>query len=86
MLDVTGSMCSPCTKIQAVQSAAKDLIDIVVWQDQSQYYSRVALAPFAERRRNVRAATWRLVVRPLTNFELVLTVPGLLRPRVNRSR
>src|SRR6185503_19225188 len=31
MLDVTGSMCSPCTKIQAVQSAAKDLIDIVVW-------------------------------------------------------
>jgi Flp pilus assembly protein TadG len=48
MLDVTGSMCSPCTKIQAVQAAAKDLIDIVVWADQSQYYSRVALAPFAE--------------------------------------
>jgi hypothetical protein len=48
MLDVTGSMCSPCTKIQAVQSAAKDLIDIVVWSDQSQYYSHVALAPFAE--------------------------------------
>jgi hypothetical protein len=41
-------MCSPCTKIQAVQAAAKDLIDIVVWADQSQYYSRVALAPFAE--------------------------------------
>jgi Flp pilus assembly protein TadG len=48
MLDVTGSMCSPCTKIQAVQSAAKDLIDIVVWDDQSQYTSKVALAPFAE--------------------------------------
>lgn len=48
MLDITGSMCTPCTKIQAAQSAAKDLIDIVVWQDQSQYYSRVALAPFAE--------------------------------------
>jgi len=48
MLDVTGSMCSPCTKIQAVQSAAKDLIDIIVWADQSQYYSRLALAPFAE--------------------------------------
>jgi Flp pilus assembly protein TadG len=48
MLDVTGSMCQPCTKIQAVQSAAKDLIDIVVWADQSKYYSRVALAPFAE--------------------------------------
>lgn len=48
MLDVTGSMCQPCTKIQAAQAAAKDLIDIVVWTDQSQYYSRVALAPFAE--------------------------------------
>jgi len=48
MLDVTGSMCQPCTKIQAVQSAATDLINIVVWSDQSQYYSRVALAPFAE--------------------------------------
>ena len=48
MLDVTGSMCDPCTKIDAAKSAAKDLIDIVVWQDQSQFYSRVALAPFAE--------------------------------------
>ena len=48
MLDVTGSMCSPCSKIEALQSAAKDLIDIVVWSDQSQYTSRVALAPFAE--------------------------------------
>jgi Flp pilus assembly protein TadG len=50
MLDVTGSMCQPCTKIQAVQSAAKDLISIVVapTTGQSQYYSRVALAPFAE--------------------------------------
>jgi Flp pilus assembly protein TadG len=48
MLDVTGSMCSPCSKIDAVKSAAKDLIDIVVWDDQSTYTSRVALAPFAE--------------------------------------
>jgi Flp pilus assembly protein TadG len=48
MLDVTGSMCDPCTKITAVKKAAKDLIDIVVWDDQSQYTSRVALAPFAD--------------------------------------
>ena len=48
MLDVTGSMCSPCSKIDAVKKAAKDLIDIVVWDDQSQYTSRVALAPFAD--------------------------------------
>ncbi len=28
-------------------AAAKDLIDIVVWDDQSKYTSRVALAPFS---------------------------------------
>ena len=48
MLDVTGSMCDSCTKITALKKAAKDLIDIVVWDDQSQYTSRVALAPFAD--------------------------------------
>jgi Flp pilus assembly protein TadG len=48
MLDVTGSMCTPCTKIEAAQDAAKDLVDIVIWNDQSQYTSRIALAPFAE--------------------------------------
>jgi Flp pilus assembly protein TadG len=48
MLDVTGSMCTPCSKINDLKAAAKDLIDIVVWDDQSQIKSRVALAPFAE--------------------------------------
>src|SRR5581483_10381145 len=48
MLDVTRSMCSPCSKIDAAKTAAKDLIDIVVWDDQTDYYSRVAIAPFAE--------------------------------------
>jgi Flp pilus assembly protein TadG len=48
MLDVTGSMCDPCTKISDLKAAAKDLIDIVVWDNQSTTTSRVALAPFAE--------------------------------------
>lgn len=48
MLDVTGSMCSPCSKIDTLKKAAKDLIDIVIWDNQSEYYSRIALAPFAE--------------------------------------
>jgi hypothetical protein len=48
MIDVTGSMCTPCTKIDAAKSAAKDLVDIVIWNDQRQYTSRIALAPFAE--------------------------------------
>jgi Flp pilus assembly protein TadG len=47
MLDVTGSMCSPCSKIADLKAAAKDLIDIVVWDDQSTYTSKIALAPFA---------------------------------------
>jgi Flp pilus assembly protein TadG len=47
MLDVTGSMCQPCTKIDDLKAAAKDLIDIVVWDDQSEYKSRVALVPFS---------------------------------------
>lgn len=51
MLDTTGSMCSgscgPSSRLGAMQLAAKDLIDIVIWKDQSQYTSRVALVPFA---------------------------------------
>ena len=45
MLDVTGSMAG--SKITDLKEAAKDLIDIVVWSDQSEYKSRVALVPFA---------------------------------------
>jgi Flp pilus assembly protein TadG len=54
MLDVTGSMCdnnrSPCTtgrKIDAMKTAAKDLVNIVVWDDQSEFTSRVAIVPFS---------------------------------------
>ena len=45
MLDVTGSMAG--SKINDLKSAAKDLIDIVVRGDQSEYSTRVALAPFS---------------------------------------
>lgn len=46
MLDVTGSMSG--SRISDLKDAAKDLIDIVVWEDQSEYSSRVALVPFSE--------------------------------------
>ena len=46
MLDTTGSM--EGSKMADLKLAAKDLISIVVWDDQSQYTSRVALAPFSE--------------------------------------
>lgn len=47
VLDITGSMSGQ--KILDMQAAAKDLVDIVVWDDQSQYTSKIALAPFARR-------------------------------------
>jgi hypothetical protein len=47
MLDTTGSMAGQ--KIADLKLAAKDLVDIVVWSDQSQYTSKVALAPFSAR-------------------------------------
>ena len=46
MLDVTGSMSG--SRISDLKVAAKDLIDIVVWEDQSEFTSRVALVPFSE--------------------------------------
>ena len=47
-LDVTGSMCSPCTKIDDLQAAARDLVDILLPRDKSTTNKvRIALAPFA---------------------------------------
>ncbi len=48
MLDVTGSMCSPCSKLDDLKEAAKDLVNIVVWDDQSEFTAKVALVPFSE--------------------------------------
>ncbi|WP_414461683.1 vWA domain-containing protein [Hyphomicrobium sp. DY-1] len=46
MLDITGSMAGQ--KLTDLKSAASDLINIVVWQDQSKYTSKIAIVPFAE--------------------------------------
>jgi Flp pilus assembly protein TadG len=46
MLDVTGSMSG--SKITDLKAAAKDLVDIVVWDDQSHYTSKIAIVPFAQ--------------------------------------
>lgn len=45
MLDVSGSMGG--SKIRDLKDAAEDLVDIVVWEDQSEYTSKVAIAPFS---------------------------------------
>jgi Flp pilus assembly protein TadG len=47
MLDLTGSMCSPCSKIGDLKEAATDLVNIIIQDDQSTYTSRVALVPFS---------------------------------------
>ncbi|MGE0626769.1 MAG: pilus assembly protein TadG-related protein [Hyphomicrobiaceae bacterium] len=64
MLDVTGSMAGQ--KIEDMKAAAKDLVDIVVWSDQSQYTSKVAIAPFA-RRVNVGSYIASVTGLPATN-------------------
>lgn len=45
MLDITGSMGGQ--KLTDMKSAASDLVNIVVWQDQSKYTSKIAIVPFA---------------------------------------
>ncbi len=45
MLDITGSMKGQ--KLQDMKDAASDLVNIVVWQDQSEYTSKIAIVPFA---------------------------------------
>jgi len=45
MLDITGSMAGQ--KLTDMKSAATNLVNIVVWDDQSKYTSRVAIVPFA---------------------------------------
>ena len=45
VLDVTGSMAG--SRIVDLRAAAADLVDIVVWDDQSQYTSKVAVIPYS---------------------------------------
>jgi Flp pilus assembly protein TadG len=46
MLDVTGSMAGQ--KLEDLKAAANDLIDIVIWDDQSKFTSKLAIVPFSE--------------------------------------
>ena len=46
MLDITGSMAGQ--KLTDLQTSATDLINILVWTDQSQYTSKVSIVPFTE--------------------------------------
>ena len=76
MLDVTGSMCDdgqgPCTggaKLAGLKDAARDLVKIVVQDNQSNYKSRVALVPFSTRIRVERDNGDGALMKKLTNLD-----------------
>ncbi len=76
MLDVTGSMCDdgqgPCAsgaKLDGMKDAARELVKIVVQENQSRYKSRVALVPFSTRVRVDRDNGDGMVMKKLTNLE-----------------
>lgn len=46
MLDLTSSLAG--ARIDDLRQAAKEFVDIVIWEDQGRHSSRVALVPFAE--------------------------------------
>ncbi|MBL8882907.1 MAG: VWA domain-containing protein [Hyphomicrobium sp.] len=48
MLDVSGSMCTPCSKRDDMRAAAKDLVDIMmVNNDKTAYWSKIAIVAFS---------------------------------------
>jgi Flp pilus assembly protein TadG len=77
MLDITGSMQGH--KIDDMKDAAKDLVDIVVWADQTKFTSRIAIAPFAPR---VNVGTLAGPVTGLPASKLVSGTRRYLKPCV----
>ena len=80
MLDVTGSMCNdgigPCTggdKVTGLKQAANTLIDTVVWDDQSEYTSKVAIVPFSTRVRVAPNGNAAPIMKTLTNLSSTWT-------------
>jgi Putative Flp pilus-assembly TadE/G-like len=67
MVDVTGSMndgagwgSTGTTRLQDLKAAATDLINVVIWQDQSKYTSKMAIVPASP-----RAAALPVISAPL---------------------
>ena len=47
MLDVTGSMCNPCSKIRDLKAASKDLVDILIDPNNRARTVKIGLAPYS---------------------------------------
>ena len=59
MLDITGSMSGQ--KLTDLKAAATDVVDILVWTDQTKQKSRVAISPFAQDVRMPTAKAYQAV-------------------------
>jgi len=82
MLDITGSMAGQ--KIADLKAAATDLIDIVVWQDQTEYTSRIALVPFSQ---TVNVGNLADAVRgPVTNTGTTTSYTSMVYSRYRFNR
>jgi Flp pilus assembly protein TadG len=75
MLDVTGSMCNdgngPCTsstKLNALKEAANELVETVIWDDQSTYTSKLAIVPFSTRVRVGQDGAGSAMMKKLTDL------------------
>jgi len=67
VVDITGSMGG--SRIVDLRAAAADLVDIVIWSDQTQYTSKVALVPFSI---GVNAGTYAAATRgPVTGGKAI---------------
>ena len=65
VLDVTGSMCSPCTKVEALRTAATDLVDILFGDNETVDDLWVGIVPFSQ---SVNVGTNRTPWRNAANF------------------
>ena len=66
MLDVSGSMCSPCTKRDDMKAAAADLVSILLPDTPGSFWTKIAVVPFSGDVRPT-AAMLPQVVPPITN-------------------
>lgn len=74
MLDITGSMKGQ--KLTDMKAAASDLINIVVWTDQSKFTSKVAIVPFAYDVRLPAAAFKKATGTTTTTYPCVVERTG----------
>lgn len=74
MLDITGSMKGQ--KLTDMKSAASDLVNIVVWKDQSKYTSKIAIVPFAYDVRLPAAAFKKATGTTTTTYPCVVERTG----------